>query len=82
MICWAAQTATQSGIAVECAEIAEQLAGAGEQHGVPAGQSLVSDVLGDHRLAGKRKPMAAYRFGSLEGTLFRPDESGQVSMIG
>jgi hypothetical protein len=31
---------------------------------------------------GKRKPMAAYRFGSLEGTLFRPDESGQVSMIG
>ena len=30
----------------------------------------------------KRKPMAAYRFGSLEGTLFRPDESGQVSMIG
>jgi len=46
-----AQAATQRGIAVECAEIAEQLAGAGEQHGVAAGQRLVGDVLGDHRLA-------------------------------
>ena len=32
--------------------------------------------------ARKRKPMAAYRFGSLEGTASPPDESGQVSMIG
>jgi hypothetical protein len=24
----------------------------------------------------KRKPMAAYRFGGLEGTLLRPDETG------
>ena len=30
----------------------------------------------------KRKPMAAYRFGGLEGTLFRPGESGLMSMIG
>ena len=51
-----AQTAAQSRIAVECAEIAEQLAGAGEQHGVPAGESLVSDVLGDHRLADAVRP--------------------------
>ena len=31
---------------------------------------------------GKRKPMAAYRFGGLAGTLFRPGESGLMSMIG
>jgi len=30
----------------------------------------------------KRKPVAAYRFGGLQGTLLRPGESGQVSMIG
>jgi branched-chain amino acid transport system ATP-binding protein len=30
----------------------------------------------------KRKPMAAYRFGGFEGTLFRPGESGLMSMIG
>jgi hypothetical protein len=29
----------------------------------------------------KRKPMAAYRFGGFEGTLFRPGESGLMSMI-
>ena len=30
---------------------------------------------------GKRKPMAAYRFGGLVGTLFQPRESGQMSMM-
>ena len=45
------QPAAQSGIAVERAEIAEQLAGAGEQHGVARDQCLMGDVLGDHRLA-------------------------------
>ena len=34
------------------------------------------------RYEGKRKPMAAYRFGGLEGTLLRPGESGLMSMIG
>ena len=41
--------------------------------------SLAGVVL---QLAGKCKPMAAYRFGSLRVTLFRPDESGLMSMIG
>ena len=30
----------------------------------------------------KRKPMAAYRFGSLEGTLRRPGVIGLMSTIG
>jgi hypothetical protein len=30
----------------------------------------------------KRQPMAAYRFGGLEDTLFRPGERGLMSMIG
>ena len=40
--------------------------------------SVCPDVLRN----GKRKPMAAYRFGGLAGTLFRPGESGLMSMIG
>src|SRR5580698_4727408 len=43
------QPAAQSGIAVERREIAEQLARAGEQHGVSLDQRLMGDVLGDRR---------------------------------
>jgi hypothetical protein len=41
-------------------------------------------VLAPHlrRDSGKRQPMAAYRFGGLEDTLFQPGESGLMSMIG
>ena len=46
-----AQAATQRGIAVERAEIAQQLARAGEQDRVPLDQRLVGDVLGQGRLA-------------------------------
>ena len=31
---------------------------------------------------GKRQPMAAYRFGGVENTLFWSGESGLMSMIG
>ena len=47
-----AQAAAQRGVAVECAQIAEQLAGAGEQHRVTADQCLVCDILRQCRLAG------------------------------
>ena len=40
-----AQAAAQRGIAVERAEVAEQLSGGGEQHGVAGDQRLVGDVL-------------------------------------
>jgi hypothetical protein len=43
-------------------------------------------AIGMERLAtlmeGKREPMAAYRFGSLEGTLRRPGVIGLMSTIG
>jgi hypothetical protein len=38
------QAPAQGGIAVERGELAEQLAGAGEQHGVTVDQGLVGDV--------------------------------------
>ena len=46
-----AQAAPQGGIAVQRTEIAEQLAGAGEQHGVSLDHRLMGDVLRDRRLA-------------------------------
>ena len=45
-----AQTAAQGGIAIQCREITEQLAGAGEQHGMALDQRLVGYVLCQHRL--------------------------------
>jgi hypothetical protein len=33
-------------------------------------------------ITGKRQPMAAYRFGGVENTLFWSGESGLMSMIG
>ena len=41
-----AQAPTQRGIAVECGEIAEQLSGAGEQHGVSVDHGLMGEVAG------------------------------------
>ena len=46
-----AQAAAQRGIAVERAEVAEQLAGAGEQDRVAVDQRLMGDVLRQGRLA-------------------------------
>ena len=46
-----AQAALQGGIAVQRAEIAQQLAGAGEQHSVTVDHCLMGDVLRKHRLA-------------------------------
>jgi hypothetical protein len=46
-----AQAALQGGIAVQRTEIAEQLAGAGEQHGVAIDHRLMGDVLRKHRFA-------------------------------
>jgi hypothetical protein len=46
-----AQTTAQGGVAVERAEIAQQLARAGEQDGISLDQRLMSDVLRDRRLA-------------------------------
>ena len=46
-----AQAASQCGIAIERAKVAEQLARAGEQDRVPLDQRLVSDVLRQGRLA-------------------------------
>src|SRR5208283_4244014 len=46
-----AQAASQRGIAIERAKVAEQLARAGEQDRVPLDQRLVSDVLRQGRLA-------------------------------
>ncbi len=46
-----AQAAAQGRVAVERAEVAEQLAGAGEQHGVAVDQRLMGDVLRQRRLA-------------------------------
>ena len=41
------QAAAQGGIAVERGELAEQLAGAGEQHGVTVDHRLMGDVAGE-----------------------------------
>ena len=38
------QAPAQGGITVECGELAEQLAGAGEQHGVTVDEGLMGDV--------------------------------------
>ena len=38
------QTPAQGEIAVECGELAEQLTGAGEQHGVTVDECLMGDV--------------------------------------
>jgi hypothetical protein len=38
------QAPAQGGIAVECGELAEQLTGAGEQHGVTVDERLMGDV--------------------------------------
>src|ERR1700674_4548275 len=38
------QAPAQGGIAVECGELAEQLTGAGEQHGVTVDECLMGDV--------------------------------------
>src|SRR5277367_3139824 len=46
-----AQAALQGGIAVQRTKVAEQLAGAGEQHGVAIDHCLMGDVLSEHRLA-------------------------------
>ncbi len=46
-----AQAPTQGGITVERGEVAEQLAGAGEQHGVAVDQGLMGDVAGERRLS-------------------------------
>ena len=46
-----AQASAQGRIAVECAEIAKQLACAGEQYRVTVDQRLVGDVLRQRRLA-------------------------------
>src|SRR6201996_7537186 len=51
-----AQAALQGGIAVQRAEIAEQLAGASEQHGVAIEHRLMGDVLSKHRLADAVRP--------------------------
>lgn len=45
------QAPAQCRIAPERAEISEQLAGAGEQHGVACNKSLVGDVLCEHGFA-------------------------------
>src|SRR5262249_31223790 len=47
----AAQAPAQRGIAVERGEITEHMAGGGKQHGMTGDDGLVSDILGDHRLA-------------------------------
>jgi integrase len=44
----------------------------GKQHAMPC----------HHALAGKRQPLAAYRFGGLECMLLGPGEGGLMSMIG
>ncbi len=51
-----AQTAAQGGVAVKRAEIAQQLAGAGEQDGMSLDQRLMGDVLRDRRLADAVRP--------------------------
>ena len=45
------QATAQCGIAVQGGKIAKQLAGAGEQDGVPLDQRPVGDVLREHRFA-------------------------------
>ena len=44
--CAVAQAAAQGGIAVESGEIAEHLAGGGEQYGVTVNDRLIGDVPG------------------------------------
>src|SRR5215467_799014 len=46
-----AQTAAEGGVAVERGEIAEHVAGGGEQHGMAVHECLVSDIFGDQRFA-------------------------------
>ena len=46
-----AQAAAQRGVGVERGELAQELAGGGEEHGVPAQHRLVGDVLRDGGLA-------------------------------
>ena len=50
------QAALQGGIAVQRAKITEQLAGAGEQHGLAVDHCLMCDVLSKHRLADALRP--------------------------
>ena len=54
-----AQPAAQRGIAVACAQIAEQLACAGQQNGMPGDQCLVGDILRQRRF------LAPFRFSRL-----------------
>jgi hypothetical protein len=49
--CIVAQAAAQGGIAVKSGEIAEQLSGAGEQHGMAVDECLIGDVARERRLA-------------------------------
>ena len=49
--CVMVQAPSQRGIAVEGGEVAQQLAGAGEQHGVAVDQRLIGDVAGKRRFA-------------------------------